>query len=57
MHVTQVWYCSAVCKRIDYPSHKLVCKWATTGQWLPYGKKPAEEYWVNSAAMAAGGLS
>ncbi|KAG2485673.1 hypothetical protein HYH03_015645 [Edaphochlamys debaryana] len=46
------WYCSEACAKLDYTSHKALCKYHTTGHWAPGGLRPAEEMWVNNAAMA-----
>ncbi|GLC33781.1 hypothetical protein PLESTB_000115100 [Pleodorina starrii] len=46
------WYCSEACAKMDYQSHKALCKYATTGHWTPGGARPAEDCWVSNAAMA-----
>ncbi|KAG2454445.1 hypothetical protein HYH02_001464 [Chlamydomonas schloesseri] len=46
------WYCSEACAKLDYTSHKSICKYVTTGHWAPGGMRPSEECWVNNAAMA-----
>ncbi|GFR49430.1 hypothetical protein Agub_g11487, partial [Astrephomene gubernaculifera] len=46
------WYCSEACARLDYQSHKAVCKHSSTGHWTPGGIRPAEDCWVSNAAMA-----
>ncbi|KAG2431813.1 hypothetical protein HXX76_009308 [Chlamydomonas incerta] len=46
------WYCSEACAKLDYTSHKALCKYVTTGHWAPGGMRPAGECWVNNAAMA-----
>eukprot|EP00877_Chromochloris_zofingiensis_P014270 jgi/Chrzof1/9097/Cz03g35280.t1 len=48
----QVYYCSELCARLDYPSHKHICKYATTGHWTPAGTRPAGEYWVQNPSWA-----
>ena len=50
----QVWYCSQTCARVDYPSHKAICRHHVHGLWSPGGARSRDEYWVGSAAMAAG---
>jgi len=34
----KVWYCSRLCERVDYISHKSVCKFHTAGLWTPGGE-------------------
>lgn len=50
----QVWYCSEVCAQVDWPAHEHVCKWHQNGHWGTYGRKPVDQHWVASGAMAAG---
>ncbi len=47
----QVWYCSEVCAKADWLSHKALCKWQTTGHWEPFGRKAEQEHWVVSACV------
>ncbi|GLI59664.1 hypothetical protein VaNZ11_001601 [Volvox africanus] len=46
------WYCSEACAKLDFQSHKAICKYTTTGHWGPGGIRPAEDCWVANAAMA-----
>ncbi|GIL89137.1 hypothetical protein Vretimale_16175 [Volvox reticuliferus] len=46
------WYCSEACAKLDFQSHKAICKYTTTGHWTPGGIRPAEDCWVSNAAMA-----
>ncbi|GIL68676.1 hypothetical protein Vafri_21919 [Volvox africanus] len=46
------WYCSEACAKLDFHSHKAICKYTTTGHWTPGGIRPAEDCWVGNAAMA-----
>ena len=48
----RVYYCSETCAKVDSQSHSNICKYYTTGNWSPYGKRPEEDYWVNNSAMA-----
>ena len=38
-----------VCARLDYVSHKNICKYSSTGMWQTYGGRPVDDYWVNNA--------
>ncbi len=53
MPPAQAWYCSDLCARGDWASHKQLCQHATRGRWAPAGTRPSCDYWAASAGQAA----